>query len=61
ACRSSIALAMGSGTGLHLLAAPIARQAVLLALLAALAVVAEAAVTARRQITTELRAGDTLE
>ncbi|BAJ26161.1 MULTISPECIES: hypothetical protein [Kitasatospora] len=49
----------GVPTGLHLLAAPIARQAVLLALLAALAVVAEAAVTARRQITTELRAGDT--
>ncbi|MFC8723068.1 ABC transporter permease, partial [Kitasatospora sp. NPDC057198] len=45
-------------TGLRLLAGPIARQALGLALLAALAVVAEAAVTARRQISTELRAGD---
>ncbi|BFV57312.1 FtsX-like permease family protein [Kitasatospora sp. CMC57] len=46
-------------SGLRLTAAPIAEQALGLALLAALAVVAEAAVTARRQITTELRAGDT--
>ncbi|MFD8481614.1 hypothetical protein [Kitasatospora sp. NPDC059673] len=46
-------------TGLRLTAAPILQQAIGLALLAALAVLAEAAVTARRQITTELRAGDT--
>ncbi|MFJ5927184.1 hypothetical protein ACIQF6_31800 [Kitasatospora sp. NPDC092948] len=46
-------------TGLHLTAAPILQQALGLALLAALAVLAETAVTARRQITTELRAGDT--
>ncbi|GLW56058.1 hypothetical protein [Kitasatospora phosalacinea] len=49
----------GVPTGLHLLAGPIARQALALALLASLAVLAEAAVTARRQIATELRAGDT--
>ncbi|MFK0193046.1 hypothetical protein [Kitasatospora sp. NPDC090308] len=51
---------VGSGVaaGLRPLAAPIAEQAVGLALLAVLAVLAEAAVTARRQITTELRAGD---
>ncbi|OKJ05282.1 hypothetical protein [Kitasatospora sp. CB01950] len=45
-------------TGLRLTAAPILQQALGLALLAALAVLAETAVTARRQITTELRAGD---
>ncbi|MFF4345452.1 hypothetical protein ACFY00_36775 [Kitasatospora sp. NPDC001540] len=52
---------VGSGipTGLRLLAGPIARQALALALLASLAVLVEAAVTARRQIATELRAGDT--
>ncbi|MFB7949892.1 hypothetical protein ACFC6L_33860 [Kitasatospora phosalacinea] len=48
----------GVPTGLRLLAGPIARQALALALLASLAVLAEAAVTARRQIATELRAGD---
>ncbi|WP_457030346.1 hypothetical protein [Kitasatospora sp. P5_F3] len=46
-------------SGLRLTAAPIVEQTLGLALLAALAVLAEAAVTARRQITTELRAGDT--
>ncbi|KDN86524.1 hypothetical protein [Kitasatospora cheerisanensis] len=45
--------------GLRLIALPIVQQALGLAVLAALAVVAEAAVSARRQITTELRAGDT--
>ncbi|MFD7731631.1 hypothetical protein ACFV6F_14745 [Kitasatospora phosalacinea] len=51
---------VGSGvpTGLRLLAGPIARQALALALLASLAVLAEAAVTGRRQIAAELRAGD---
>ncbi|MFI5532687.1 hypothetical protein ACIA8O_29555 [Kitasatospora sp. NPDC051853] len=44
--------------GLRLLAGPVAVQALGLAALATLAVLAEAAVTARRQITTELRAGD---
>ncbi|WP_405019216.1 hypothetical protein OHV05_22095 [Kitasatospora sp. NBC_00070] len=46
-------------SGLRLTAAPIVEQTLGLALLASLAVLAEAAVTARRQITTELRAGDT--
>jgi putative ABC transport system permease protein len=45
-------------TGLRLAAPPILQQALGLALLATLAVLAETAVTARRQITTELRAGD---
>ncbi|MGW4650068.1 hypothetical protein [Kitasatospora sp. NPDC004289] len=44
--------------GLRLLTGPVAAQALGLAALATLAVLAEAAVTARRQITTELRAGD---
>lgn len=44
--------------GLRPALGPIAGQALGLALLATVAVLAEAAVTARRQITTELRAGD---
>ncbi|MFD8599665.1 hypothetical protein ACFV1L_32140 [Kitasatospora sp. NPDC059646] len=46
-------------TGLRLTAAPVLQQAVGLALLITLTVLAETAATARRQITTELRAGDT--
>ncbi|MFF4319010.1 hypothetical protein [Streptomyces sp. NPDC001568] len=45
-------------TGLRLTAAPVLVPALGMALLAALAVLAEAAVSGRRQIITELRAGD---
>ncbi|MYT26740.1 hypothetical protein GTW69_41855, partial [Streptomyces sp. SID7760] len=45
-------------TGLRLSAPPVLTQALGLALLVTLAVVAEAAISGRRQITTELRAGD---
>ncbi len=46
-------------TGLRLTAAPVVQQALGLAVLVTLTVLAETAATARRQITTELRAGDT--
>ncbi|MCX4524268.1 hypothetical protein OG982_00955 [Streptomyces sp. NBC_01551] len=46
-------------TGLTVQTGPVATQALGLAALAALAVLTEAAVSGRRQITTELRAGDT--
>lgn len=45
-------------TGLRLTAPPVLTQALGLALLVTLAVLAEAAISGRRQITTELRAGD---
>ncbi|MFE3938847.1 FtsX-like permease family protein, partial [Streptomyces goshikiensis] len=45
-------------TGLRVLPRPLTTQTLTLAALAVLAVLAEAAVSGRRQITTELRAGD---
>ncbi|MGW6709230.1 hypothetical protein ACWGDE_30690, partial [Streptomyces sp. NPDC054956] len=45
-------------TGLHVLLRPVLTQALGLAVLVAGAVLAEAAISGRRQITTELRAGD---
>lgn len=45
-------------TGLRLTAPPVLTQALGLAFLVTVAVLAEAAISGRRQITTELRAGD---